>query len=94
MWLPIDLIKDYPEPNFLIAWSDANLLSLINSKNNYLWSHSVQTIEKFIRKKQLIPFYKFKPKLILESKYHYKNNPCSLFKYHWHCDSCFIAKQI
>ena len=45
--------------------SDANLLSKINCKKN-LWSHSVQTIEKFIRKKQLLPFIKFKPTMILE----------------------------
>jgi len=72
-WIPIENIKNYSEPDFLIAWSDANLLSLIKSKKNFLWSHSVQTLEKFIRKKQFLPFYKYKPKLILESKYHYKN---------------------
>ena len=46
--------------------SDANLLSKINCKKNFLWSHSIQSIEKFIRKKQLLPFIKFKPTMILE----------------------------
>ena len=38
-----------------------------------MWSHSIQPLEKFIRKKQLFPFLKNKPTMILESKYHYNN---------------------
>ena len=53
--------------------SDANLLGKINCKKNYLWSHSIQSIEKFIRKKQLLPFIKYKPVMILEGEYLYKN---------------------
>ena len=30
-----------------------------------IYIHSIQTIEKFLRKKQLIPFLKYKPILIL-----------------------------
>ena len=72
-WLNINKIQDHKDPDFLIAWSDANLLSNINSPNKYIWSHSVQPIEKFIRKKQLLAFIKNKPKVILEGDYHFKN---------------------
>ena len=52
--------------------SDANLFYKLNGKKNFLWSHSVQNLKKFLRKNQLIPFYKFKPLMILEGDYHYK----------------------
>ena len=71
-WININRIKDSDVPDYLIAMSDANLLSLLNCKKKYLWSHSVQPIEKFIRKNQLIPFIKNKPVMLLEGEYHYK----------------------
>ena len=71
-WLDINKIKNYDNPDFLIAWSDANLLNNIKSPNKYIWSHSVQPIEKFIRKNQLLAFVKNKPKVILEGDYHFK----------------------
>ena len=55
-----------------ISQSDANNLKLVNSKKNYFISHSIQSIEKFLRKKQLIPFIKYKPKVIVASNYQYK----------------------
>ncbi len=71
-WNNINEINKYQFPDFLIAMSDAKLLSRTKSKKKFLWSHSVQTIEKFIRKKQLLPFLKNKPIMILEGEYHYK----------------------
>lgn len=72
-WININNISLKDQPDVLISMSDANLLSLFNCKNNYLWSHSIQSIEKFIRKKQFFSFFKHKPRMILESNYHYKN---------------------
>ena len=72
-WLNINNINNLENVDHLIAMSDANLLTLINSNKKYLWSHSVQPIEKFLRKKQLIPFIKNKPLMILEGDYHFKN---------------------
>ena len=72
-WNNIKQIDKSDIPDFLISMSDANLLSKINCKKNFLWSHSIQSIEKFIRKKQLLPFIKFKPTMILEGEYHYKS---------------------
>ena len=72
-WININEINQSEHVNYVIAMSDANLLNKIFCKNNFLWSHSVQSIEKFIRKKQLIPFLKHKPIMILEGDYHYKS---------------------
>ena len=71
-WLNINKINLKDEPDFLIAMSDSNLLSLINCKKKYLWSHSVQSIEKFIRNKQFFSFIINKPIMLLESSYHFK----------------------
>ena len=76
-WINIKNTNKYPSPDFLIAMSDANLLDNIDCKKKFLWSHSVQPIEKFLRKKQFTSFIKNKPKMILERKYHY--NSRSLF---------------
>ena len=72
-WLNINNINRHEKVDHLIAMSDANLLNLIKANKKYLWSHSVQPIEKFIRKKQLFSFFKNKPLMILEGDYHAKN---------------------
>ncbi len=56
-----------------IANGDANLFEYVKSKKNFLLSHSIQNFEKFLRKKQLIPFIKYKPKVICFSNYHYNS---------------------
>ena len=71
-WNNIDQINSYDVPDVLIAMSDANLLSLIKCKKKFLWSHSVQPFEKFLRKKQFFAFIKNKPVMILEGKYHFE----------------------
>ena len=72
-WININNCSQHQQPDVLISFSDMHLFKEFNCKKNYLWSHSVQTIEKFIRKRQLIPFFLYKPKLILEGNYHYNN---------------------
>ena len=71
-WDNIKNITLNHKADFVIAMSDANLFRKLSCNNNYLWSHSVQNIEKFLRKKQLLPFLKYKPKLILEGRYHFE----------------------
>ncbi|WP_440909539.1 glycosyltransferase [Candidatus Pelagibacter sp.] len=71
IWENINNLSLNDIPDYVIAKGDANLFYKLNCKKNFLWSHSIQSIEKFIRKKQLFPFLKFKPKLILEGEYHY-----------------------
>lgn len=72
-WHNINEIKKYNNFDVVISFSDANLFYKLSGTKNYLWSHSVQNFEKFIRKKQLFPILKFKPILILEGEYHFKN---------------------
>ncbi len=72
-WHNINHINQDDIGDYVIAMSDANLFDKMSCKNNFLWSHSIQSFEKFIRKKQLMPFIKHKPMMILEGKYHYKN---------------------
>ena len=72
-WHNISQIDRDDKPDFLISMSDANLFYKLNGRKNFLWSHSVQNLEKFIRKKQLIPFIKFRPVMILEGDYHFKS---------------------
>ena len=57
-WNNINSISSADQPDVLISMSDANLLNLFKCKKNFLWSHSIQSIEKFIRKKQLFSFKK------------------------------------
>ena len=71
-WFNIDQINTSDKPNYVIAMSDANLFKKLSSDKNFLWSHSIQSIEKFVRKKQLLSFLKFKPTMILEGDYHFK----------------------
>ena len=69
-WLNIN--SNFKNENFdlVISNGDCNLFRYTNSKNNILFSHSLQTMEKFIRKKQLISYIKYKPKICFLSKKH------------------------
>ena len=48
-------------------------LIMLNLKKKILLSHSLQTIEKFVRKGQLFAYLKHKPLICFLSDYHYKN---------------------
>ena len=74
-WVNINDYDYQNEPDILIAFSDSNLFKNYKSKNKFLWSHSVQNLEKFIRKNQLISYLKHKPVLILEGDYHFNTRP-------------------
>ena len=50
--------------------NDMKLFEKINANKYVAFSHSIQSIEKFIRKGQLISYLKYKPKIILGGKYH------------------------
>ena len=72
-WININNVIKYPEPDVMIAFSDVNIFKNFKAKKKFLWSHSVQNFEKFVRKNQLIHYIKHKPILILEGEYHFKN---------------------
>ena len=56
-----------------IAISNANLFKNISSKKKVVWSNSLQPFEKFLRKKQLLPFLKYKPEVVTMCNYQYHN---------------------
>ena len=55
-----------------IVISDANEFRRVSSVRKAVFSNSNQPIEKFIRKRQLLPFLKYKPTLITLCDYQYK----------------------
>ena len=55
-----------------IASSNANLFNGLRAKKKIVWSNSVQPFEKFLRKGQLIPFFKHKPIVVTMCNYQYR----------------------
>ena len=83
----------------VVSNGDCNLFKFAKSKNNILFSHSIQTLEKFIRKKQMISYLKYKPRVCFLSRYHKKNRPKLLyffgsFDLQWSVDDIFIQTKI
>lgn len=70
-------IKDLNNKNYhfdvAVANADANLLSLVKANKKIVISHSLQSLEKFLRKKQFLAYLKNKPIIFLLGKYHQKN---------------------
>ena len=56
-WININNVIKYPEPDVMIAFSDVNIFKNFKAKKKFLWSHSVQNLEKFIRRKRYV-YYK------------------------------------
>lgn len=79
--------------------NDIGLFDKIKSIKYVAFSHSIQTIEKFIRKRQLIPYLKYKPKIVLLSNYHDKNRNFLLkmfgsLRLDWSVDQIFIDTKL
>jgi len=55
-----------------IANADMNLFDSIVARKKYIISYSIQSFEKFLRKKQLFSFIKHKPKILVLGSYHKK----------------------
>jgi len=58
--------------DLVIAVSDANLLKNIRSYKKVIFSVSIQSIEKFIRKGQLLATYLYKPTIVTLCEYQFK----------------------
>ena len=71
-WINILNYKDNTNYDLAITNNDINNFNFINAKKKIAISYSIQTLEKFVRKKQLFPFLKHKPKIFLIGKYHLK----------------------
>ena len=76
-WININSFKenDIKKKSYDLAISnaDARFFDYIDSKKKIVISYSLQSIEKFIRKKQLIAYLKHKPTYFLIGKYHQNN---------------------
>ena len=82
-----------------ISNNDLRLFKKINAKKYLAFSHSIQSIEKFIRKKQLFSYLKYRPKIILLSNYHSKNRNIFLKIFgskqlEWAVDDIFLNTSI
>jgi glycosyltransferase involved in cell wall biosynthesis len=82
-----------------ISNNDIRLFDKISSNKKILISHSLQSIEKFIRKSQLLSYFKHKPKILLLSKYHKQNRSkfLTLFgdlRINWAVDDIFIKTTV
>jgi len=79
--------------------NDMRLFNKISAKKYIAFSHSIQSIEKFIRKGQLLSFLKYKPRVILLGKYH-DNNRNFLLKIfgkinlQWAVDPLFLETEV
>tara|TARA_B100001063_G_scaffold190877_1_gene181802 strand:+ start:2634 stop:3608 length:975 start_codon:yes stop_codon:yes gene_type:complete len=79
--------------------NDIKLFDKIIAKKYVAFSHSIQSIEKFIRKGQLISYLRYKPKIVILGKYHNKNrNPLlkmfGTINLQWAVDSIFLESKL
>ena len=98
-WININNIKNKPYFDIAITNNDIRLLDNIKSNKKFAISHSIQTLEKFIRKKQFYSYLKNKPKIILLGNYHFNNRNFFLrmfgfIKTSWGVDDFIIDKNI
>lgn len=91
-------LKNYNETQIFdvaITNNDINNFDKVKSYKKVAISHSLQSIEKFIRKKQILPYLKYRPKILLLGNYH-KNNRSYLLRIFgseiigWSVDNIFI----
>ena len=79
--------------------NDIRLFDNIIAKKYVAFSHSIQTLEKFIRKGQFLSYLKYKPKIVLLGKYHSKNRNYLLklfgtINLNWAVDSLFLETEL
>ncbi len=79
--------------------NDIKLFNKIKALKYVAFSHSIQSIEKFIRKGQLLSYLKYKPKIILLGKYHDQNRNFFLKMFgtinlHWAVDPLFLETEL
>ena len=72
-WLNISHANKNLTYDIAFTNNDIKLFDKIIAKKYVAFSHSIQSIEKFIRKRQLISYLKYKPKIVILGNYHKKN---------------------
>jgi len=79
--------------------NDIRLFDNIIAKKYVAFSHSIQSIEKFVRKGQLFSYLKYKPKIVLLGKYHKENRNYLLklfgtINLEWAVDPLFLEAKL
>ena len=79
--------------------NDIRLFDTIIAKKYVAFSHSIQTIEKFIRKGQLLSYLKYKPKIVLLGNYHSRSRNFLLklfgtINLNWAVDPLFLKTKL
>ena len=79
--------------------NDIRLFDKIIAKKYVAFSHSIQSIEKFIRKRQLTSYLKYKPKIVILGNYHNKNRNYLLKMFgtinlQWAVDPLFLETKL
>jgi len=79
--------------------NDIKLFDKIIAKKYVAFSHSIQSIEKFIRKGQLFSYLRYKPKIVLLGKYHKENRNYLLklfgtINLEWAVDPLFLETKL
>ena len=98
-WININHYTKKDHFDLAISNNDIRLFDKITANKKIVISHSIQSLEKFVRKGQFISYLKHKPKVILLSKYH-KNNRSKLItmygyiRLNWAVDDIFINTKI
>ena len=72
-WFNINKVNKQMNFDIAVANADMRLLDTITAKKKFIISYSLQSIVKFLRKGQLISYFKNKPTILLIGKYHMKN---------------------
>lgn len=98
-WFNLKRLNKFYTFDIAITNNDIRLLDKIISSKKFAISHSIQTIEKFIRQKQLLSYIKNKPKILLLGKYHQENRSLLLKVFgsndvEWGVDEIFINSKI
>ena len=81
-WVNIKSINQIYSYDLVVANGDCRLFKYAKSKKNVLFSHSLQSIEKFLKKKKTtFSYLKYKPKICFISNYHKKNRSKILYMF-------------
>ena len=98
-WINLNSVNEKPHFDLAISNNDIKLFDKISATKKIAISHSIQSIEKFVRKGQLISYLKHKPKIVLLGKYHRSKRNILLrffgsFTISWAVDDIFLNSQI
>ena len=98
-WLNISHANKNLTYDIAFTNNDIKLFDKIIAKKYVAFSHSIQSIEKFIRKSQLFSYLKYKPKIVLLGKYHKENRNYLLklfgtINLEWAVDPLFLEAKL